>query len=126
MKALILTVKGETEVVEFTNDTCYVVLSHAVGGYIECIHLPHLDVNMWINEEGKIHDLPTNAQATLMWVKSYGPTDAIMGNVIFTSHTDVNGNTVGLTDEQVVKIKSDIVDLMKVTIISLDDFIAEL
>lgn len=121
MKALTMDVNGKTEVVEFTNGTCYETIKNAVGGYIECIHLPHLKVDMWVHEEGKLIGLPTNDQATLMWTRSWGSTDVIKGDVIFTSHTGPTGNTVGLTDDQMAKIKADIVDFMKVTIISLED-----
>jgi len=118
-----MNVDGKTEVVAFTNATCYKTLNEGVNGYIQCVRLHHLNVDMWVNEEGKLRDLPTNDQATLMWVRSYGPTDVIKGNVVFTSHTNSMGNTVGLSDEQIEKIKKEIIDFLKVTIISLDDIV---
>lgn len=123
MKALTLTLDGTTNIVEFTDDdTCYEMIRNAVDGWIERVHLPHLDVDMWVNEEGKLNGLATNDQATLMWVRSYGPCDVIKGNVIFTGGVDGYGGTLGLSDAQIEAVKAQIVDLLAVRVISLDKF----
>jgi hypothetical protein len=122
MKALTLNIDGTTNVVEFTNDTCYETLRTAVDGWIEHVQLPHLGVDMWLNEEGKLTGLATNDQATLMWARSYGPCDIIKGNVIFTSGLDAEGETLGLNDDQIDRIKAEIVDFTAVRVISLDEW----
>lgn len=99
-KALIVTSEGVTSVVEFEKGNSYDLLSSTVQGYIECVSLPSLGVDMWINEEGKILRLPQNPKGNALWVKEYGLTDYIAGNVVFTQATN-EGETVGLTDEQI-------------------------
>ena len=101
MKALKVSTNNTREVVEFTNETSYQTISDAVNGWIECIPLPSLGVDMWINEEGKLsNELVQNPTATALWYDNYGPTDVTIGNVIFTGGTDGEGETLGLTDAQ--------------------------
>ena len=52
-----------------------------VGGYVEGVELNNGDY-MIINEEGKIHQLPVNTEATKVCEQSYGATDVIMGPAI--------------------------------------------
>jgi hypothetical protein len=68
---------------------------------------------MWCNEEGKIHGLAHNPFAQFMWDKAYGAhTDYIVGDIVLTGGTDDEGETLGLTDEQVAIIKK-IVDKVR-------------
>jgi hypothetical protein len=99
-KAVIITSEGDTSVVEFEMGNSYELLSETVQGYIECVSLPSLGVDMWINEEGKILQLPQNPKGNALWVKEYGLTDYIAGNIVFTRVND-EGETIGLTDEQI-------------------------
>jgi len=102
-KAVIVTTEGELSVVEFERGSSYELLSGAVQGYIECVALPSLGVDMWINEEGKILQLPQNPKGNALWMNEYGMTDFIAGNIVFTQVND-EGETVGLTDEQIEQI----------------------
>jgi len=65
-----------------------------VGGYIE--HLDCGGLDLWLNEEGKLHGLAPNL------VAFYGKEarDVIVGDVFFTAH-DNDGETIGLTDEEI-------------------------
>jgi len=99
MKAVIIKTDGSKEVVEFTNETSYNMLSGAVGGWIQCVPLGELD--LWVNEEGKLDGLEHNPIATALWIDTYGNTDRIVGNAVFTSGTDDEGNTLGLSEEQI-------------------------
>jgi hypothetical protein len=99
-KAVIIKATGEKSVVEFNESTAYATLSGAVGGWIECVGLEN-GLDLWVNEEGKLTGLPQNPVATALWADSYGMTDVIMGDVIITSGTDNEGNTLGLNEEQV-------------------------
>jgi Domain of unknown function (DUF3846) len=103
MKAVKITTTGEKSVVEFHNDTCYQVLSDAVGGMIECVSL-HDKPNqpdMWLNDNGKAMGFNQNPTATALWVDMYDMSDVIMGDVIITGGADDEGYTLGLSDEQV-------------------------
>ena len=55
-------------------------LQDAVGGHIEGVRLKD-EAFMYVNEEGKMRDLPFNDLATQLWVESYGRTDYIVGDV---------------------------------------------
>lgn len=103
MKAVTISTTGERAVIEFTNDTCYQVLSDAVGGLIECVslHDKPSQPDMWLNENGKFSGLDQNPIANALWDDMYGLTDTIMGNVVITGGADDEGYTLGLSDEQV-------------------------
>lgn len=49
---------------------------------VEHIGFPD-ETEMYINEEGKLHDLEINSKATGIWRKHHGATDVIVGNVLF-------------------------------------------
>jgi hypothetical protein len=101
MKALKIGTNNVREVVDFTDETAYETIRDAVNGWIECIHLPSLGVDMWVNEEGKLSNEPVqNPTATALWCDDYGPTDVTIGDVILTGGTDPRGETLGLTDAQ--------------------------
>lgn len=80
-------------------------LQDIVGGYVEAMDLGSVGdgrrVTLWLNEEGKLHDLPPNfgvvqqdENGNLFLV------DIVMGDVIITSSDD-KGETVGLNDLEV-------------------------
>jgi Domain of unknown function (DUF3846) len=100
-KAVIIKTDGTKEVVEFEIGKSYDLLSKSVEGWIECVSLVSRNADMWVNEEGKLNGLPENHQATALWVEEYGMTDIIVGNIIITGGVDHEGETLGLSDEQV-------------------------
>lgn len=100
-KAVIVTVSGTKSVIDFPGEDAYKTLSSAVEGYIQPVYLPSKEVDMWVHEEGKIINLPINSFGTELWEENYGFSDVILGNIIITGLTDDNGDTLGLTDEQV-------------------------
>lgn len=55
-------------------------LKEIVGGYIEILDLK--DVYMVINEEGKLLDLPLNAEATTLYMLITHINDYIVGDVL--------------------------------------------
>lgn len=67
-----------------------------VGGYIECLHVGN-GVDMWLNDEGKLHGLPVNI---VLGSSDREILDTIQGDVFFASAND-EGETIGLTDEQI-------------------------
>jgi hypothetical protein len=104
MKAVIVKTTGEKSVVEFSNETCYSVLSGAVGGYVQPVWLESRKAEMWVNEEGKMNGLDQNPYGTALWIEAYGLTDVIVGDLILTGGTDDEGNTLGLDDERVADL----------------------
>jgi len=68
---------------------------------IECVYIPALSehgVDLWVNEEGKFNGCRPNFQI-------HDGQDTVMGPVFFAS-TDGEGETVGLTDEQVTVVEN--------------------
>lgn len=82
-KALIVRSDGTKEIREadFNNlDT----LSEVVGGWIEFVYVDD-GVHLYCNEEGKIHGLPINPEATrISGIRG----DFLCGDVIFLGETD--------------------------------------
>lgn len=99
-------VSGEIEFTEVSEDNEYDFLSAAVGGYIESVYLSGdlEEFSMWCNEEGKLTGLPLNHAATALWEVSYGKTDVMVGNVVITGGADEEGNTIGLTPDQITRL----------------------
>jgi hypothetical protein len=107
-KALIHKSDGSTEVVEFELGNSYRLISDAVNGLIELVHLaPNLD--LWVNEnfiaEAEEKNLQINAVASAMFNATTGATYPILGDVVFTGGTDDEGETLGLSDDTVSRLQ---------------------
>lgn len=102
-QAVVIKTDGTKDIVEFEVGNSFDLIQKSVGGYFQVIGLPKSNADLWVNEEGKINRLPQNPLATGLWVDEFGYTDAICGNVIITGGVDENGETLGLTLEQVAK-----------------------
>lgn len=80
-------------------------LQTSVKGWVQAVDLQgaYEGYTMWVNEEGKFDDsLALNTGATFFWSQSFGyGTDYIKGNAVFTGGADENGDTLGLSYEQV-------------------------
>lgn len=82
-------------------------LQKQVGGYIEVIDVNDYeepDMSMWLNEEGKIERLPFNPRATALARGYIMPGDVIVGDVVMTGGVDHEGESTGLTEEQVAML----------------------
>lgn len=104
-KVLVRKQNEDFQVVE-TKTLSLEYLQSQVGGFIELVSwfedLNNLGIDMWINEEGKLIE---NLKTTFIVVDNNGEVvDAIFGDVVFTS-TDMEGNTIGLNDIQIQRIK---------------------
>jgi hypothetical protein len=100
-RAVIITTDGDKSIVEFEKGNSYNLLRDTVGGLIQCVTLTDKwGVDMWLNEEGKVVSLPQNPIATALWDDLYPGTDFMVGNIILTQSDD-EGETIGLTDEQI-------------------------
>ena len=78
-------------------------LQQAVEGLVQAIDIAE-DLTMWCNEEGKMIGLPHNPFGQAFWEKMYGRTDYIVGDIVLTGGADNEGETIGLTDEQITEI----------------------
>lgn len=98
-KAVIISTEGHKSVVEFEFGKSYQILSDAVGGMIECVGLK--DADLWCNENGIAEGLELNMIASAIYSDAFNASNPILGNVIITGGADAEGETLGLTDEQV-------------------------
>jgi hypothetical protein len=103
--ALQVKTTGEVTELDLSSDSLQ-TLQTAVGGWVQAIDLAS-DLSMWCNEEGKLNSLPHNPYAQFMWDKVFGAhTDYLVGDIVLTGGTDSEGETIGLTQEQVDIIKA--------------------
>jgi hypothetical protein len=86
-------------VVLFSEDTFLELAQKTVGGWIQLVRLGDKG-DLYLNEEGKLEGLEQNPTATALYSEEYGLNDFIVGDVIITGGANSEGETVGLTDEQ--------------------------
>jgi len=105
-KFAVIKVDGSLEIHDVSGLDEYKFLSGAVGGYIQSVFLDKdmREISLWCHEEGKLIGLPFNAVATAIWEESYGATDIIVGDVVLTGLADDEGDTMGLSDDDVAKL----------------------
>jgi len=101
-KIMYISVDNSVEVKEI-EEIEYDTLYEGVNGLVELVSL-NRDIDMWVNEEGKVIGLEPNLFATLIWKKVFPNPDVIMGNVVITGGADSEGNTVGLSDASIMEI----------------------
>lgn len=78
-----------------------------VEGSVEVVHLPGPGIDVWINEDGKGIGLPVNEWATAAAFHGgagLAPWDNIVGDIVLSGGCNDQGDTLGLTDEQVAWI----------------------
>ena len=97
--ALIIKTDGTKEVVLFTEGSFLELAQKTVGGWIQLVRLGDRG-DLYLNEEGKLDQLPQNPIATALYSDEYGLNDFIVGDVIITGGANSEGETVGLSDEQ--------------------------
>jgi hypothetical protein len=102
----VIKVDGSMQIHDVSELDEYEFLSGVVGGYIQSVFLDNemREISLWCNEEGKLVGLPLNAVATAIWEESYGATDIIVGDVVLTGLADDEGDTLGLSDDDVAKL----------------------
>jgi Domain of unknown function (DUF3846) len=106
MKAIILQQSGSFETVAWPSDDSlgYNILQKSVGGYIERVASADGSMSFWVNEEGKLNGFTRNMLGTLLWwlTAPYAAgQDILVGPVVITGGAGPEGQTLGLTDEQV-------------------------
>jgi hypothetical protein len=106
IRVMTLPVEGAAEFTELPAETLSADLNRLVGGYFQCI--PLVDgIHLWVNEDGKGIGLAPNANAQALWDAVYGfGTDYVVGEAVLTGGADRHGNTLGLSDANVLTLRS--------------------
>ena len=102
--AVAVTTDGLFSVVDIAGNELK-TLQELVGGWVQAVDLKS-NLTIWCNEEGKMIGLPVNGFATEMWDSVFGATDVIVGNVVFTGGADDEGETIGLSQNQIEALKA--------------------
>jgi hypothetical protein len=103
-KAVVMGTDESVTVVDLDGpDGTLKVLQTAVDGWVQVVDLTST-MSIWVNEEGKMNGLPYNKIATDIFQRRFGAVDVMVGNAVLTGGTDSEGETLGLTDEQVAVI----------------------
>lgn len=110
-KVLTITTDNEVSIKE-VDSVEYETLYEAVNGLVELVSINE-DVDMWLNEDGKVNGLEPNVLATLLFNKVFPDFDVIMGDVIITGGADDEGNTVGLSDASIIDIFATLQDAIQ-------------
>ena len=99
-KGLLIKTDGTIEWKEFEIGNSYQLLRDSVQGYIECANVEE-NIDIWLNEEGKLIGLTPNRLATFMYWARWGVgADIIVGDV-FLATNNSEGETIGLNEEQI-------------------------
>jgi hypothetical protein len=114
--ALVVDVQGNTERVEFDNDNSLATFQKAVGGLIQPVNLGKevngLELEMYVNEEGIMLELPTNPIATAFATEVYqnalpaGQPYYLLGTAVFVGGLGEDGYSTGLDIEQIKDLES--------------------
>ena len=110
-KAIQIKTDGTITELDLSTDSLS-TLQEAVGGLVQAIDITE-DMTMWCNEEGKMISLPHNPYGQAIWVSTYGHTDYIVGDIVLTGGTDNEGETLGLTNGQIFRMKSLVAGVMQ-------------
>lgn len=80
-------------------------LSELVGGEFQCVPIA-AGISLWLNEDGKGLGMPWNQHAQILWDYTFGAgTDYIVGPAVLTAGADDDGDTLGITDEQIAFVE---------------------
>jgi hypothetical protein len=98
MKAILIETTGKVSRIEIRD---YKDIQVAVGGYIQWI--PFAESNAaYVNEEGKLLNLPENYLATRLCFKydvGLSSSDYISGNMVVVGQSDNDGSEMDIDDE---------------------------
>jgi Domain of unknown function (DUF3846) len=77
-------------------------LQGQVGGYVQVVSIRSTDVNVYLNEEGKMKRLPPNKRASRLARRNGAISllDTIVGDVVIVGPVDDEGYDTGLTEDQ--------------------------
>ncbi len=102
--ALQVTTTDQMNILDIEQDSL-ATLQKGVGGYIQPVDYGN-ELTMWVNEEGKLDGSDLNSTGSLWWNAIFPEHfDLVFGDIVFTGGTDENGDTLGLSEEQVELLK---------------------
>lgn len=88
------------EPILFTVGESYDFISGAVDGMISCVSLDN-GIDMWVNDEYLYNGNEFSPIATAAYWDTFGPfSHHVNGTVVFTGGVNYEGETIGLTIEQ--------------------------
>jgi hypothetical protein len=93
MKVVSITPQGFIDILEFPDDETGDKINELVGGLFDCISLPNLGLDVWVNDEGLLLGLDLNIFAESLWEVEYNTRASIAGTVVITGIADKNGKT---------------------------------
>ena len=78
----------------------------AVGGWLESLPLRAANLTAFVNEDGKINDLPYNPMATALCIAlgAIFSDDHIAGNMVVVGPPDDNGDETAISEDKINKI----------------------
>jgi hypothetical protein len=106
MPVVVITPDYEVEIVPDPVSLDLKFLQKEVGGWVEVVHLETADglIQMWLNEEGLLQNLPYNSLATHLYGHSH-----LVGTVVITGLDD-EGDACTLTEAEFVALMDRIVN----------------
>ena len=84
---------------EFEPGQSLPLLQRVCEGYVDVVHDPRLGIDIWVNDEGLLIGMPLNPLATTL-----AGGQGLAGPAVITGGPDAEGETLGLTVEQVAAI----------------------
>lgn len=100
-QALYIPAEGPSRIVSIDEGNELAQLQKLVGGYIEAVTLKS-GHTLWLNEEGKLNGLPRNRGAQYFFDLHFGiGQDILVGDAVLMGGANAEGETLGLTDDQV-------------------------
>lgn len=82
LRYVVIEPEGQTVAKETTDDDTLSAFQEEVGGNIEYVHCMRDGIGFYVNEEGKILNLPYNHLASIMAAETISPGDFIAGKMI--------------------------------------------
>lgn len=126
-KTYILKVKADMTITreEFDEKNSLGQLQSAVNGFVERIpaEFKH-NLDLWVNEEGILKQLPTNVILTALCSMMFGRIVYLLGDGVFARH-DEEGNILGIDEELAEKIEDIMIEIRGLSIRTAYDLSAE-
>lgn len=95
MKAIVIPANGPMRIEECNKSK--ELITKVVDGNIESLDLGECGT-MYLNEDGKLINLPINYNATAMYAACYGYVDIIVGDVVVFGRNDCDFNDISAPD----------------------------
>ncbi|MYS39657.1 uncharacterized protein DUF3846 [Streptomyces sp. KhCrAH-43] len=108
--ALLVRPDGFFQVLDWPGESSLQTLYRA----IDCRAVDVADItptlSMWVDDEGAINGCRVNVPATHLFQAHGTPRQAYFGNAVFTGGTDSRGDTLGLTQDQLLTLVVAVLD----------------